>query len=196
MEIVFAGFGGQGVLTSGLIVSEMALQEGMNVTWMPAYGPTMRGGKAYSVVKYSDGPLGGPDMEDMDILVAMNQPSLEYMKYMKEGGLVIMNSDNVADDVEIDEKYDSVRIPCMTLALKVNNPKAANIVAIGAMIKKCGLFEEEKAKEALKKIFEEKGKGKFTAANEAAFIEGIDGGSKNEFRKANQAKEHRRCRGQ
>lgn len=83
-----------------------------------------------------------------------------------------MNSDNVADDVEIDEKYDSVRIPCMTLALKVNNPKAANIVAIGAMIKKCGLFEEEKAKEALKKIFEEKGKGKFTAANEAAFMEG------------------------
>ena len=158
MEIVFAGFGGQGVLTSGLIVSEMALQEGMNVTWMPAYGPTMRGGKAYSVVKYSDGPLGGPDMEDMDILVAMNQPSLEYMKYMKEGGLVIMNSDNVADDVEIDEKYDSVRIPCMTLALKVNNPKAANIVAIGAMIKKCGLFEEEKAKEALKKNLRRKRK--------------------------------------
>ena len=79
MEIVFAGFGGQGVLTAGLIVAEMALENGKNVTWMPAYGPTMRGGKAYSVVKYADGMIGGPDMEELDALVAMNEPSLAYM---------------------------------------------------------------------------------------------------------------------
>ena len=77
MEIVFAGFGGQGVLTAGLIVAEMALENGKNVTWMPAYGPTMRGGKAYSVVKYADGMIGGPDMEELDALVAMNEPSLQ-----------------------------------------------------------------------------------------------------------------------
>lgn len=174
MEIVFAGFGGQGVLTSGLIVSEMALEQGKNVTWMPAYGPTMRGGKAYSVVKYADGSLGGPDMEEMDILVAMNQPSLEYMEYMKEGGLVILNSDNIEESVVIDSKYKSVRVPCMELAQKANNPKAANIVAIGAMIKVCKLFELNLAKDVLKKTFESKGKGKFTAANEAAFMEGFN----------------------
>ena len=175
MEIVFAGFGGQGVLTSGLIVSEMALEEGKNVTWMPAYGPTMRGGKAYSVVKYMDGMIGGPDMEEIDILVAMNQPSLEYASLMKDGGLIVINSDHVDDDVKIDEKYDVIRIPCLTLAQKGNNPKAANIVAIGAMIKKCGLFPPEQAKAALRKIFTEKGKGKYADMNEAAFMEGYDG---------------------
>ena len=172
MEIVFAGFGGQGVLTSGLIVAEMALEEGKNVTWMPAYGPTMRGGKAYSVVKYMDGVIGGPDMEEIDVLVAMNQPSLEYAQYMKEGGLIIVNSDHVDENAEIPAGYEVVRVPCLELAQKVNNPKAANIVAIGAMIKKCGLFPTEQAKAVLKKIFTDKGKAKYTDANEAAFMEG------------------------
>ena len=89
MELVFAGFGGQGVLTSGMIVAEMALEEGKTVTWMPTYGPAMRGGKAYSVVKYTDGVIGGPDIEESDVLVAMNGPSLEYAAYLKEGGTLI-----------------------------------------------------------------------------------------------------------
>jgi len=172
MEIVFAGFGGQGVLTAGLIVAEMALEEGKNVTWMPAYGPTMRGGKAYSVVKYADGVIGGPDMEEIDILVAMNEPSLEYAAYLKEGGLIIINTNNVSDSAKIDSKFETVRVPCLTLAQQAQNPKAANIVAIGAMIKKCGLFPEEKAKAVLKQIFVDKGKEKYTAMNEAAFMEG------------------------
>ena len=139
---------------------------------MPAYGPTMRGGKAYSVVKYADGMIGGPDMEELDILVAMNEPSLEYAANLKDGGVIIVNTNNVSEDARIDSKCEVVRVPCLTLAQKANNPKAANIVAIGAMIKKCGLFPEEKAKEVLKQIFVDKGKEKYTAMNEAAFMEG------------------------
>lgn len=172
MEIVFAGFGGQGVLTAGLITAEMALENGKNVTWMPAYGPTMRGGKAYSVVKYADGIIGGPDMEEIDILVAMNEPSLEYAAYLKEGGLIIANTNNVSEDAPIDSKFRVIRIPCLTMAQKAQNPKAANIVAIGAMIKACGLFPEEQAKAVLRQIFVDKGKEKYTAMNEAAFMEG------------------------
>lgn len=172
MEIVFAGFGGQGVLTAGLIVSEMALEEDKNVTWMPAYGPTMRGGKAYSVVKYSDGEIGGPDMEDIDILVAMNEPSLEYMTFLKEGGTVIVNSDSIPDDVKIDEKFNVVRMPCLEMALAVNNGKGATIVAIGAMIHKCGLFPLELSKKVLYDIFANKGKEKYAPQNEAAFMAG------------------------
>lgn len=172
MEVVFAGFGGQGVLTAGLILAEMALEDGKNVTWMPAYGPTMRGGKAYSVVKYADGMIGGPDMEELDILVAMNEPSLEYAAYLKDGGVIIVNTNNVSEDAKIDSRFEVVRVPCLTLAQKANNPKAANIVAIGAMIKKCGLFPEERAKEVLRQIFVNKGKEKYTAMNEAAFMEG------------------------
>mgnify|MGYP000171630378 FL=1 len=168
MELVFAGFGGQGVLTSGMIMAEMALEEGKTVTWMPTYGPAMRGGKAYSVVKYVDGVIGGPDIEESDVLVAMNAA------YLKEGGTLIINSDEVADDQTVEGNFNIIRVPCMELAMKANNPKAANIVAIGALIKKCGLFEPDMARRVLKEMFVKKGKEKFTAANEAAFNEGYN----------------------
>ena len=174
MEIVFAGFGGQGVLTAGLIVAEMALENGKNVTWMPAYGPTMRGGKAYSVVKYADGMIGGPDMEELDVLVAMNEPSLAYCEYLREGGLLIINTNNVPEDAAVSDKFEVLRLPCLTLAQEAHNPKAANIVAIGALIEKCGLFPVEQAKEVLKQIFVSKGKEKYTAMNEAAFVAGLN----------------------
>ena len=174
MELVFAGFGGQGVLTSGMIMAEMALEEGKTVTWMPTYGPAMRGGKAYSVVKYVDGVIGGPDIEESDVLVAMNAPSLEYAAYLKEGGTLIINSHEVAADQTVEGNFNIIRVPCMELAMKANNPKAANIVAIGALIKKCGLFEPDMARRVLKEMFVKKGKEKFTAANEAAFNEGYN----------------------
>ena len=174
MELVFAGFGGQGVLTSGMIMAEMALEEGKTVTWMPTYGPAMIGGKAYSVVTYVDGVIGGPDIEESDVLVAMNAPSLEYAAYLKEGGTLIINSDEVADDQTVEGNFNIIRVPCMELAMKANNPKAANIVAIGALIKKCGLFEPDMARRVLKEMFVKKGKEKFTAANEAAFNEGYN----------------------
>lgn len=174
MELVFAGFGGQGVLTAGLIVAEMALQEDKNVTWMPAYGPSMRGGKAYSVVKYSDEEIGGPDMEDIDILVAMNEPSLEYQSLVKDGGTIIVNADNVSEDAKIDPKFNVIRLPFLEISLGVNNPKGATIVAIGAMTKACNLFPLESAKAGLKQIFEKKGKSSFTALNEAAFMAGYE----------------------
>ena len=134
----------------------------------------MRGGKAYSVVKYVDGVIGGPDIEESDVLVAMNAPSLEYAAYLKEGGTLIINSDEVADDQTVEGNFNIIRVPCMELAMKANNPKAANIVAIGALIKKCGLFEPDMARRVLKEMFVKKGKEKFTAANEAAFNEGYN----------------------
>ena len=155
-------------------MAEMALEEGKTVTWMPTYGPAMRGGKAYSVVKYVDGVIGGPDIEESDVLVAMNAPSLEYAAYLKEGGTLIINSDEVADDQTVEGNFNIIRVPCMELAMKANNPKAANIVAIGALIKKCGLFEPDMARRVLKEMFVKKGKEKFTAANEAAFNEGYN----------------------
>ena len=174
MEIVFAGFGGQGVLTSGLIVSEMALEAGKNVTWMPSYGPAMRGGKAYSVVKYSDKTIGGPDIEETDILIAMNKPSLEFTKFLRDDGLLLINSDAVdINDVE-DAKFEIESVPCVTLAQNVNNLKAANIVTIGALIKAKELFDFDMAKKVLKEMFEKKGKGQYVSANEAALIEGYE----------------------
>jgi 2-oxoglutarate ferredoxin oxidoreductase subunit gamma len=173
-EIVFAGFGGQGVLTAGLIFSEMALKAGNEVSWMPAYGPSMRGGKANSVVKFGDEPLGSPNMEEIDVLVAMNKPSLEYAEQMKKGGVLFVNSNMIEEDVKLRADLDVVRVPCTTLAQKAQNLQGANLVMVGAIIKKCGFFDKEFAIEAMKGYFKDKGKEKFNKSNEAAFLEGYN----------------------
>lgn len=173
-ELVFAGFGGQGVLTAGLVVSEMALKAGKEVSWMPAYGPTMRGGKANSVVKFGDEPLGSPNMEEIDVLVAMNKPSLEYMDQVKKDGIVFANSNMIGEDDKPIEGIEVIRIPCVTLAKKADNLKGANLVMVGAMIKKCQFFEKDFCLKAMKDYFKEKGKEEFNAANEAAFLAGFN----------------------
>ena len=172
-ELVFAGFGGQGVLTAGLIFSEMALRAGMEVSWMPAYGPTMRGGKANSVVKFGDEALGSPNMEEIDALVAMNQPSLEYAEFMKTEGKVFVNSDMIPEDVKLRDDIEIVRIPCVSLAQQAKNLKGANLVMAGAVIKTCEFFEKEFAIKTMKEFFEDKGKEKFNTANETAFLAGF-----------------------
>jgi len=174
MEIIFAGFGGQGVLTSGQIVASMALAAGKNVTWMPAYGPAMRGGKAYSIVKYSDAVIGCPGMEEPDIVVAMNGPSLEFASHLKKGGLLIVNTDNVDENTTIEGDFDIVKIGCSTIAQGVNNVKAANIVSIGVILKERDIFDLDVAKKALREYFTSHGKGKFADANEAALMAGFN----------------------
>ena len=85
-EIIFAGFGGQGVLTGGLILAYAASNMGLDAVWLPSYGPTMRGGKANCTVKYAERPgekVGSPSMEEADILIAMNEPSLDYLEFCK-----------------------------------------------------------------------------------------------------------------
>ena len=94
-EIIFAGFGGQGVLTGGLIIAYMAAGKELEAVWMPAYGPTMRGGKANCTVKYGEEPgerIGSPVMEEADILIAMNEPSLDYLEFCKPDAKVFVNS--------------------------------------------------------------------------------------------------------
>lgn len=174
MEIIFAGFGGQGVLTSGQIVASMALAADKNVTWMPAYGPAMRGGKAYSIVKYGDTTIGCPGLEEPDIVVAMNTPSLEFASKLKKGGLLVVNTDSIDESAVCEGDYDVVKLGCSTIAQQVNNVKAANIVSIGAILKLRDIFDLDVAKEALRAYFTSHGKGKFADANEAALMAGYE----------------------
>lgn len=173
-SIVFAGFGGQGVLTAGLIVANVAVQEGKEVLWMPAYGGQMRGGKSYSLVKMDDAPICHPDIEELDVLVAMNRPSLEgFSKFVKKGGLVLINSDTIGDDVPFEmEGVTSYRIPFATIARGVENAKGANIAALGQLLKLTGMFELETFKKGLLKYFEDKGKGAYAEKNAAALDAG------------------------
>ena len=132
----------------------------------------MRGGKAYSVVKFSDEIIGGPGIEETDILVAMNKQSVGFKQYLKENGMLIVNSDAIDETTDLSGNFRVFKVPCLTCAQEVNNLKAANIVSLGAMIKACDLFDVDKAREVLKAVFVKKGKEKYVEANDAAFMAG------------------------
>lgn len=176
-EIIFAGFGGQGVLTGGLIIAYMAANDGLNAVWMPAYGPTMRGGKANCVVKLgetADETIGSPVMENADILVAMNEPALDYLEFCRADVTIIANESGIGRDYPFPEKSTVIFLDCLAIARAVKNEKGQNLVAAAAAIKSRGLFSEEYAIETMCAFFEEKGKGKFNHLNIEAMKAGFN----------------------
>lgn len=171
-ELVFAGFGGQGVLTAGLIISQIALYKGYNATWIPAYGAAMRGGTANCTVKYGDGFIYNPGQQEPDLLLAMNTPSLKkFADIVKPGGIILVNADMVDEaDLNVTRKdVNVVPVHCNKLADQVKNPKGANIVMIGAIAKLLGDFDHETGVEGMNDMFRKKGKNKYEALNAAAF---------------------------
>lgn len=174
MEIIFAGFGGQGVLTSGLILAHIAMEQEYEVLWSPAYGGQMRGGKAFSVVKYDTEPIDEPNVTKLDALVALNQPSLDFAADLKEGGILIINSDAVDENAPLPEGAKVYRIAVDQLASQSGSMKTGSIVAVGALIKAVGEFEPERAKEIMCSYFDKKGKGKLNKLNCDAFQLGYD----------------------
>ncbi|MPM10200.1 hypothetical protein SDC9_56527 [bioreactor metagenome] len=171
-EIVFAGSGGQGVLTCGLIISDIANSHGMKVTWLPSYGSAMRGGTANCTVKYSEDFIYNPAQEQPDFLLAMNDPSFRmFLPMVAPGGTVLVGDTvTIPEESRRDVKY--VRVNCSDIAAGLNNPKGANIVMTGAIIRLMGDFKKEEAIAAMNHMFEKKGKSKFNAANAQAFEAG------------------------
>ena len=174
-EIIFAGSGGQGVLTSGLIISDIAASEGIHVTWVPSYGSAMRGGTANCTVKYSnDGYIYNPSPETPDLLLAMNEPSLiKFLPTVAPGGTVL-----IGDTVEIPEgarqDVTYVKVNCTEIATSLGNPKGANIVMTGAIIKLMGDFTHDAAVATMNHMFAKKGKFKFNESNVRAFDAGFN----------------------
>jgi 2-oxoglutarate ferredoxin oxidoreductase subunit gamma len=173
-EIVFAGFGGQGVLTSGLIVSEIAVSNGMNATWIPSYGSAMRGGTANCTVKFGKGRIFNPAQEKPDVLLAMNTPSFnKFIDTVAPNGTVIVNSDMVEYDPKVREDVTYVDVPCQTLAKEINHPKGPNIIMTGVILKSIGEFTDQQAIDGMNSMFDKKGKGKFKEMNTKALKIGL-----------------------
>lgn len=173
-EIVFAGAGGQGVLTMGLILSEIAANDGINVTWVPSYGSAMRGGTANCTVKYCENIIYNPSPEKPDFLLAMNELSLRaFLPKVASGGLVLV-ADTVTIPADARQDLSYYRVDCTRLADELNNPKAANVIMIGAVVKLMGDFTKDSAISGMSQMFEKKGKGKFNASNAKAFETGYD----------------------
>ncbi|MDR1272196.1 MAG: 2-oxoacid:acceptor oxidoreductase family protein [Clostridiales Family XIII bacterium] len=176
-EIIFAGFGGQGVLTGGLILSFMAAEKDLETTWMPAYGATMRGGKANCVVKMGEvggERIGNPLMGHADALIAMNEPSLDYLGKTKKGAVVIVNSHGVDENYEYPSDKKVYKVDSVELAEKVSNEQGQNLVMLGAMMKVTELYPKDEAIDLMCKFFASKGKEKYNEKNIAAFLAGYD----------------------
>jgi 2-oxoglutarate ferredoxin oxidoreductase subunit gamma len=140
-EVMFAGFGGQGILMSGKVLAHAALEEGYEVLWIPSYGPEMRGGTAYCMVMISDKPIGSPVVRNPSHLVAMNRPSLEkFAPVVKSSGVVLINSSLISIDSGRDD-LDVIKIPVTTIAKDLGSVKAANIVALGAFVARSKMVE-------------------------------------------------------
>ena len=133
-EIIFAGFGGQGVLFVGQLLAYTALEEGKHVTWIPSYGPEMRGGTANCTVVVSDEPIGSPVCMHPSITVVFNNPSLEkYEELVKPGGLLVINA-SLAVHTPQRTDLEIVALPATAAASELGDVRVTNMVLLGAML--------------------------------------------------------------
>lgn len=151
-QILIAGFGGQGILFSGKFLAYEGLIEGREVSWLPSYGPEMRGGTANCSIILSDAPIGSPIVLKPDILIAMNKPSLEkYENETASGGQIFVDSALIDKKVERDD-VETYYIPATQIASDENLSGLANMIMIGHLIKKSGITPYENVEAAMKKV--------------------------------------------
>jgi 2-oxoglutarate ferredoxin oxidoreductase subunit gamma len=150
-EMVFAGFGGQGVLSMGTMLAYAAMKEGKEVTWFPSYGPEMRGGTANCMVNISDEEISSPIVNDYDLAVVLNLPSLrKFESKVKPGGILIWESSIIKQPPERKD-IKTFALPAIKVAAEeLKNVKVMNMVVLGALIKINGVVKKESLLQALK----------------------------------------------
>jgi 2-oxoglutarate ferredoxin oxidoreductase subunit gamma len=158
-EIICSGFGGQGVLTAGLLLIEAGAECGKFVSWCPSYGSEMRGGTANCNVIVSDDEIGSPYTVAPDILLAMNEPSVDkFQNTLKPGGLVLLNTSMIPADKPIAGVREAAGVKATDIANELNNPRGANIVMLGALMKQTGMFGKDIFIQSLEGYFGKKGR--------------------------------------
>ena len=155
-QYLFSGFGGQGILFSGKFIAYKGLIEDKQVSWLPSYGPEMRGGTASCSVIVSDEPVGSPIVTNPDVLVAMNLPSLDrFESKVVPGGVIFLDSSLIERKVErTDVKVFA--IPATRLAGENGFPTLANMIIVGKILKELGEYNDEGLKAALAKVISAK----------------------------------------
>ena len=172
IKTVFAGFGGQGVLSMGLNLAQAAMLEGKNVTYLPSYGAEVRGGTANCTVAVSDEEIASPVASSPDFIIAMNQPSLvRFQNQIQSGGVLFINSSLIEAEVSRGD-IEIIRVPANSIAEELGSPKSANMVMLGAFTKKSNLVSVTSVIEELKSTL--KNKQKLIAINEKALMAGYD----------------------
>lgn len=151
-QFLFSGFGGQGILFAGKFMAYKGLIDDKQVSWLPSYGPEMRGGTASCSVIVSDEPVGSPIVSRPDVLIAMNLPSLDkYESTVAPGGMIFLDSTLIERKVER-EDVTAFYIPATKLAGENNMPTLANMIIVGKILKELGDFNKESIDAALAKV--------------------------------------------
>jgi 2-oxoglutarate ferredoxin oxidoreductase subunit gamma len=172
VKTIFAGFGGQGVLSMGLNLAQAAMLEGKNVTYLPSYGAEVRGGTANCTVAVSDEEIASPVASSPDFVVAMNQPSLvRFQNKLQSGGLLFVNSSLIEAEI-VRGDIDIVEVPANGIADELGSPRSANMVMLGAFAKRSNLVSLDTVVAALKNTL--KRKQKLIAINSSALTAGYD----------------------
>jgi len=176
-KVICAGFGGQGVMSMGRLLAYTGMQVGREVSWLPSYGPEMRGGTANCHVMVSDSPIGSPVISsDASTLIAMNFPSMvKFVPDLIGGGLLMYNSSLISEAPDRDD-VTVVGVQANEIAGEVGNLKVANMVMLGAYLAVRQLFTAEQVVAALKKVFGPT-KEHFLPMNEEALRKGMDAAS-------------------
>ena len=152
-EVILSGFGGQGVMSIGKNLVEAGLAEDLYVSWVPSYGPEMRGGTANCTVILSDRPIGAPLVEQPTEIVVMNRPSLaKFEPTVLPGGSVFVNSSVVTDPVSRKD-LKPYYVPCDDMAIELGNPKVSNMIMLGAYVAATGVLKAETIENMISEIF-------------------------------------------
>lgn len=151
-KILIAGFGGQGVLFSGKVLAFTGLTLEKEVSWLPSYGPEMRGGTANCSITVSDEQIGSPIVSTPDVLIAMNQPSFDkYCDKTTDNAIIVYDSTLITTDFTTD-KAEIFGIPASQLASDNDLPGLANMIILGKSVKESKLFTKEQITDAMKKL--------------------------------------------
>ncbi len=155
-QFLFSGFGGQGILFAGKFMAYKGLFEGKQLSWLPSYGPEMRGGTASCSVIVGDEPVGSPIVDKPDVLVAMNLPSLDkYEPTVAPGGMIVMDS-TLIERAVAREDVTVYAIPATRLASDNGIPTLANMIIVGKILAVLGQYDEEGLRATLAKVISAK----------------------------------------
>ena len=172
-QFIFAGFGGQGMLLIGKFLAMACMLDGKHVSWLPSYGPEMRGGTANCSVTVSDEPIGSPLVDMADCIVAMNRPSLDkFEDKVKPGGVLVINS-SIIDRKAVRDDIKVVYCDANRIAEEVGNPKGANVAILGALMAADDVCDLDKMIEAIRIELGER-KARFLEGNKAALLAGME----------------------
>lgn len=148
-EIIVSGFGGQGALFAGQLLTYAGLYEGRHVTWIPSYGPEMRGGTAHCTVILSDEPIGSPIIRNPTIAIVLNPPSMDkYEPLLTPGGILVVNTSLVRRPPQRDD-LTVIEVPANDMARELGNVRMSNVVLLGALLATKEIVSPESLEKAL-----------------------------------------------